>query len=69
MRTMCYEAFVKYGRHWSYKGTIDAESPRGAALMIGYRFGRRVVKVRPEYSQVGFQVFRFGFTPELHHGR
>src|SRR6185437_2311576 len=64
-----WETYRKRGRHWEYLGCIWAESDRGAALMTGYIQHIKVIGVRPEDSRDKIRVFRFGFYPELHHGR
>ena len=62
-----FNVYGKRGRGWEllYSG-LRAETPRGAALMAGYMASRRYLKV--EKPGGGSHVFKFGFTPELHHG-
>ncbi len=67
--TMRWETYRKRGRHWQYLGLRSAESDRGAALMTGYSQHCRVIGVRPEDSRDKIRVFRFGFYPEVQHGR
>ncbi len=67
--TVSYETYRKRGRHWEYLGTQSAETMRGAALMTGYVHHCKVIAVRPEGSRDKKYVYRFGFYPELQHGR
>lgn len=64
-----FETYVRYGNRWAYRGEIEAHDGRGAALIRGYLAQRRVIGTRPAGSLIALQVHRFGFTPELHHGR
>lgn len=66
---LSWETYRKRGRGWQYLGTRQAETMRGAALATGYVHHIRVVAVRPEDSRDKLYVFRFKYTPEVHHGR
>lgn len=69
MGKLAFETYRKRGRHWEYLGCIDAESSRGAALMTGYIQHIKVIGVRPADTSEKLIVHRFGFYPEVHHGR
>ncbi len=60
-----FECFAKYGNRWSYKGTIQARHSYHAARQMQYIHSRHVWRIRPEWSNGGFYIYRIRSTPRV----